>query len=287
VEGGPRPRVCTAVAGFRDPCRAVGGARAWAVPPSARCAPGSRITSAARRQRSGYHGHSHLENLREAHRQQRGGRPGSSAARWLPVRTAHARGGRQSPFSPSISLARGRCPPPLRRRVRPSVHMRVDLSACAVVAGGGSDGRVGQVRILILGLDNAGKTTILYRLHQVWARARTHTHLASSEMHSNKRARSCARAPPAQGEVVTTIPTIGFNVETVTYKNIRCVCVPSLLGCLPVVLSCCLLPPCAQQLACWEVGRQGGRRGGETGGVRGLGFTVKVEPVRGFGRVWG
>lgn len=46
-----------------------------------------------------------------------------------------------------------------------------------------------EVRILILGLDNAGKTTILYRLHQ--------------------------------GEVVTTIPTIGFNVETVTYKNIK------------------------------------------------------------------
>jgi len=46
-----------------------------------------------------------------------------------------------------------------------------------------------EVRILILGLDNAGKTTILYRLHQ--------------------------------GEVVTTIPTIGFNVETVHYKNIR------------------------------------------------------------------
>merc|ERR1712159_870493 len=44
-------------------------------------------------------------------------------------------------------------------------------------------------RILILGLDNAGKTTILYRL-QV-------------------------------GEVVTTIPTIGFNVETVTYKNLK------------------------------------------------------------------
>ncbi|XP_074660280.1 ADP-ribosylation factor-like protein 1 [Tubulanus polymorphus] len=44
-------------------------------------------------------------------------------------------------------------------------------------------------RILILGLDGAGKTTILYRL-QV-------------------------------GEVVTTIPTIGFNVETVTYKNIK------------------------------------------------------------------
>ncbi|KAI9029269.1 ADP-ribosylation factor-like protein 1 [Hyaloraphidium curvatum] len=46
-----------------------------------------------------------------------------------------------------------------------------------------------EVRILILGLDGAGKTTILYRL-QV-------------------------------GEVVTTIPTIGFNVETVTWKNVK------------------------------------------------------------------
>ena len=45
-----------------------------------------------------------------------------------------------------------------------------------------------EVRILILGLDNAGKTTILYKLKL--------------------------------GEVVTTIPTIGFNVETVEYKNI-------------------------------------------------------------------
>ncbi|KAI9226871.1 MAG: ADP-ribosylation factor-like protein [Piptocephalis tieghemiana] len=46
-----------------------------------------------------------------------------------------------------------------------------------------------EVRILILGLDGAGKTTILYRM-QV-------------------------------GEVVSTIPTIGFNMETVTYKNIK------------------------------------------------------------------
>jgi len=46
-----------------------------------------------------------------------------------------------------------------------------------------------EVRILILGLDGAGKTTILYRL-QI-------------------------------GEVVTTIPTIGFNVETVSYRNIK------------------------------------------------------------------
>ncbi|KAJ1650130.1 Arf GTPase arl1, partial [Dispira simplex] len=46
-----------------------------------------------------------------------------------------------------------------------------------------------EVRILILGLDGAGKTTILYRLQL--------------------------------GEVVSTIPTIGFNVETVTYKNVK------------------------------------------------------------------
>jgi ADP-ribosylation factor-like protein 1 len=46
-----------------------------------------------------------------------------------------------------------------------------------------------EVRILILGLDNAGKTTILYRLQA--------------------------------GEVVQTIPTIGFNVETVQFKNIK------------------------------------------------------------------
>jgi ADP-ribosylation factor protein 1 len=43
-------------------------------------------------------------------------------------------------------------------------------------------------RILLVGLDAAGKTTILYKLQL--------------------------------GEVVTTIPTIGFNVETVEYKNI-------------------------------------------------------------------
>jgi len=42
---------------------------------------------------------------------------------------------------------------------------------------------------LILGLDNSGKTTILYKLQM--------------------------------GEVVTTVPTIGFNVETVQYKNLR------------------------------------------------------------------
>eukprot|EP00697_Spironema_sp_BW2_P004487 gnl/Spiro4/16104_TR8661_c0_g1_i1.p2 gnl/Spiro4/16104_TR8661_c0_g1~~gnl/Spiro4/16104_TR8661_c0_g1_i1.p2 ORF type:complete len:184 (+),score=40.72 gnl/Spiro4/16104_TR8661_c0_g1_i1:48-599(+) len=46
-----------------------------------------------------------------------------------------------------------------------------------------------EARILMVGLDAAGKTTILYKLKM--------------------------------GEVVTTIPTIGFNVETVKYKNIE------------------------------------------------------------------
>jgi len=45
-----------------------------------------------------------------------------------------------------------------------------------------------QMRILMVGLDAAGKTTILYKLKL--------------------------------GEIITTIPTIGFNVETVEYKNI-------------------------------------------------------------------
>mmetsp|Transcript_43717 Transcript_43717/g.68155 ORF Transcript_43717/g.68155 Transcript_43717/m.68155 type:complete len:183 (+) Transcript_43717:62-610(+) len=45
-----------------------------------------------------------------------------------------------------------------------------------------------EMRILMLGLDAAGKTTVLYRLKL--------------------------------GEVLTTVPTVGFNVETVEYKNI-------------------------------------------------------------------
>merc|ERR1711939_1023217 len=45
-----------------------------------------------------------------------------------------------------------------------------------------------EYRVLIVGLDAAGKTTTLYKLKI--------------------------------GEVVTTIPTIGFNVETVEYKNV-------------------------------------------------------------------
>ena len=48
------------------------------------------------------------------------------------------------------------------------------------------------VRLLLLGLDAAGKTTILYKLKL--------------------------------DETVETIPTIGFNVETVTYRNLNFNC---------------------------------------------------------------
>jgi len=47
----------------------------------------------------------------------------------------------------------------------------------------------GEHRIMMPGLDAAGKTTILYKLKL--------------------------------GEIVSTIPTIGFNVETVEYRNVR------------------------------------------------------------------
>lgn len=46
-----------------------------------------------------------------------------------------------------------------------------------------------EMRVLMLGLDAAGKTTILYKLKL--------------------------------GEVVSSVPTIGFNVETVEYKAIK------------------------------------------------------------------
>lgn len=47
-------------------------------------------------------------------------------------------------------------------------------------------------RLIMVGLDGAGKTTLLYKLKL--------------------------------GEVCTTLPTVGFNVETISYKNINCTC---------------------------------------------------------------
>eukprot|EP00026_Physarum_polycephalum_P014510 Phypoly_transcript_15032.p1 GENE.Phypoly_transcript_15032~~Phypoly_transcript_15032.p1 ORF type:complete len:188 (+),score=21.38 Phypoly_transcript_15032:252-815(+) len=46
-----------------------------------------------------------------------------------------------------------------------------------------------DTRLIMIGLDSAGKTTILYQLRL--------------------------------GDVVSTIPTIGFNVESITYKEIK------------------------------------------------------------------
>ncbi len=46
-----------------------------------------------------------------------------------------------------------------------------------------------DTRVLMIGLDGAGKTTILYKLKL--------------------------------GEIFTTIPTIGFNVESIYYKNLE------------------------------------------------------------------
>ena len=47
-----------------------------------------------------------------------------------------------------------------------------------------------EVRVLILGLDNAGKTTILYKLY-------------------------------SPDKVMRTTPTIGFNMETVSHNNVK------------------------------------------------------------------
>ncbi|KAL7112453.1 hypothetical protein ACP275_04G004300 [Erythranthe tilingii] len=46
-----------------------------------------------------------------------------------------------------------------------------------------------EMRVLMIGINDAGKTTILYKLKL--------------------------------GEIVTTIPTVGFNMESVEYKNIN------------------------------------------------------------------
>ena len=55
-----------------------------------------------------------------------------------------------------------------------------------------------EMRLLMLGLDAAGKTTILYKLKL--------------------------------GQDVTTIPTVGFNVETVEYNQRKVVDGPKLLA---------------------------------------------------------
>ena len=116
-----------------------------------------------------------------------------------------------------------------------------------------------QVRILILGLDNAGKTTILYKLQvrrprnqelrallpSAWSaakcrawwrppRAQQEAARSASSMHADHRPSLTSSAPfclwvvacfsrvqNESDEDIQTIPTIGFNVETLAYKNIK------------------------------------------------------------------
>ncbi|XP_033636620.1 E3 ubiquitin-protein ligase TRIM23-like [Asterias rubens] len=73
------------------------------------------------------------------------------------------------------------------------MHEHVQLDACIPITFT-KDNRVHigpkmEMRVVVLGLDNAGKTTILFKLKQ--------------------------------NEFIQTIPTIGFNVETVEYKNVK------------------------------------------------------------------
>lgn len=76
----------------------------------------------------------------------------------------------------------------------PNKHNRTHSTQAAIMGGQFSKmmGKIfgsKEMRLLMLGLDAAGKTTILYKLKL--------------------------------GQDVTTIPTVGFNVETVTYKNVK------------------------------------------------------------------
>ena len=66
-----------------------------------------------------------------------------------------------------------------------------------------------ELRILILGLDGAGKS--LYTPYNFCGECNTKILLGKTTILYRLQV----------GEVVTTIPTIGFNVETVTYKNLK------------------------------------------------------------------
>ena len=70
-----------------------------------------------------------------------------------------------------------------------SIHSSAPRTSLGMGQVFGSLFKSSDVGILMVGLDAAGKTTILFRLKL--------------------------------GEVITTIPTIGFTVESVRYKHVR------------------------------------------------------------------
>lgn len=102
-----------------------------------------------------------------------------------------------------------------------------------------------QVRILILGLDNAGKTTVLYRLQVDEPVTTCVPRLRENGARSRlERQNACRRAPsrrclpwssapppnpltchpvyrPLSLPACSSVPTIGFNVETLDYKGIK------------------------------------------------------------------
>ncbi|XP_057483200.1 ADP-ribosylation factor-like isoform X2 [Actinidia eriantha] len=110
------------------------------------------------------------------------------------------KGSGRIPVSFDVSLAAATYSERLRRGERKEEREYAEI--CFAFAISSTDTKMGlsftklfsrlfakkEMRILMVGLDAAGKTTILYKLKL--------------------------------GEIVTTIPTIGFNVETVEYKNI-------------------------------------------------------------------
>jgi ADP-ribosylation factor-like protein 1 len=87
-----------------------------------------------------------------------------------------------------------------------------------------------EARILVLGLDNAGAPVQLRHeqcycssesqiiTHTILCKFRSSCIVISAAGHAGK---TTILYHLQVGEVIPTIPTIGFNVETVTYKNIK------------------------------------------------------------------
>ena len=88
----------------------------------------------------------------------------------------------------------------------------------------------------MLGLDAAGKTskiTLYLTAHLTWCNLICLSHFFPAILYKLK-----------LGQSVTTIPTVGFNVETVTYKNVKFNVWVSLITLVQFIImmnDCCLL----------------------------------------------